>query len=192
RVRDRQRLDRGCNQRGQSEHGRGSVDRERQHLDRLAVDDPGALGAQAAERHDRLRRADAQSVDRERQYHDRAAITLRERAKRRAVTREATALVRMRIRRGLPQSSGSRTDRINASMWRMYSSSAPRPDSVRRYSVRGTRPSKVLVHVMYDASSSLRACTLRLPSVVSRSAFSSLNVRDSLTARALTMPSRMR
>src|SRR5260370_34697478 len=45
---------------------------------------------------------------------------------------------------------------------------------------------------MEAATSSLRACTLKLPSLVFSSAFSSLKVRLSLTARALTMPKRTR
>src|SRR5262245_4440366 len=45
---------------------------------------------------------------------------------------------------------------------------------------------------MYRASSSFRAWTLRLPSVVSSSRFSSLNVSDWLTAGALTIASRIR
>src|SRR5438309_6074575 len=54
------------------------------------------------------------------------------------------------------------------------------------------RPANDLLQVMYCASSSLRACTLKLPSVVLRSAFSSLKVNASFTASALTMPSRTR
>src|SRR5712664_3761566 len=45
---------------------------------------------------------------------------------------------------------------------------------------------------MYSASSSLRAWTLRLPSLVLSSALSSLNVRLSRTASALTIASRTR
>src|SRR5512142_3413066 len=45
---------------------------------------------------------------------------------------------------------------------------------------------------MYSASSSRRACTLRLPSVVLSSALSSLKLRLSFTARALTIPRRIR
>src|SRR5260370_34020175 len=45
---------------------------------------------------------------------------------------------------------------------------------------------------MEAATSSLRACTLKLPSCVVRRAFSSLKVRLSWTARALTMPKRTR
>src|SRR5262245_63156381 len=52
------------------------------------------------------------------------------------------------------------------------------------------RPANDFVQTMYWASSSLRACTLRLPSVVWSSAFRSLNVSDSFTASALAMPSR--
>src|SRR5262249_57845910 len=44
---------------------------------------------------------------------------------------------------------------------------------------------------MYWASSSLRVCTLRLPSVVLSSFFKSLKLSDWLTARALTIPSRI-
>src|SRR5437762_11055392 len=54
------------------------------------------------------------------------------------------------------------------------------------------RPANDLLHVTYCASSSLRACTLKLPSVVLRSAFSSLKANASFTASALTMPSRTR
>src|SRR5438128_2432163 len=54
------------------------------------------------------------------------------------------------------------------------------------------RPANDLLHVMYCASSSLRARTLKLPSVVLRSAFSSLKVNASFTASALTMPRRTR
>ena len=86
----------------------------------------------------------------------------------------------------------SRTALISASMWTRYFSSARRPAAVRRYSVRGTRPSNDLSHAMYWASSSLRAWTLRLPSVVSSRRFRSLNDRRSLTASALTMPRRSR
>src|SRR5262245_61936422 len=45
---------------------------------------------------------------------------------------------------------------------------------------------------MYCASSSRRACTLRLPSLVLSNDLSSLNVSDSFTARALAMPRRTR
>ena len=58
-------------------------------------------------------------------------------------------------------------------------------------SVRGSRPSNVVAGDVL-ASSSFRACTLRLPSVVSSRRLSSLNVRRSLTASALMMPSRRR
>src|SRR5438552_347727 len=54
------------------------------------------------------------------------------------------------------------------------------------------RPSKDLLQAIYCASSSRRACTLMLPSVVLSSFLRSLKVSDSLTASALTMPSRMR
>src|SRR5437764_105318 len=77
-------------------------------------------------------------------------------------------------------------------MWSRYCSRARRPAPVSRYSVFGIRPSNDFVQVTYDASSSLRACTLRLPSVVLRSALSSLKLRLSLTASALTMPRRTR
>src|SRR5213593_1582413 len=45
---------------------------------------------------------------------------------------------------------------------------------------------------MYCASSSRRACTLKLPSVVLSRALSWLKLNDSLTASALTMPRRTR
>src|SRR5262245_49251685 len=54
------------------------------------------------------------------------------------------------------------------------------------------RPAKVLAQTMYSASSSLRAWTLRLPSVVFSRRLRSLKVSDSLTASALTIPSRSR
>src|SRR5215813_1961689 len=54
------------------------------------------------------------------------------------------------------------------------------------------RPSKLLVQERYPPSSSLRAWTLRLPSVVSNSFFNSLKVSDSLTASALRIPKRKR
>src|SRR5256886_9124856 len=54
------------------------------------------------------------------------------------------------------------------------------------------RPANDLLHEMYCASRSLRAGTLKLPSVVLRSPFSSLKVNASFTASALTMPSRTR
>src|ERR1051325_5694598 len=54
------------------------------------------------------------------------------------------------------------------------------------------RPSNDFVQVIYCAFSSLRACTLRLPSEVLSRALSSLNVSASFTASALTMPSRTR
>src|SRR5256886_14162332 len=81
---------------------------------------------------------------------------------------------------------------MSASMWSRYCSRARRPAPVSRYSVFGIRPSNDFVHMTYDASSSLRACTLRLPSVVLRSALSSLKLKLSLTASALTMPRRTR
>src|SRR3989442_750147 len=77
-------------------------------------------------------------------------------------------------------------------MWSRYRSRARRPAAVRRYTVWGTRPANDFVQLMYCASSSLRACTLKLPSDVLSAAFKSLKVRLSLTARALTMPSRTR
>src|SRR5713226_10326768 len=45
---------------------------------------------------------------------------------------------------------------------------------------------------MYCASSSRRACTLKLPSVVLSSALSWLKLKESFTASALTMPRRTR
>src|SRR5213078_987254 len=69
---------------------------------------------------------------------------------------------------------------------------ARRPRAVSRYSVLGTRSANDLTHVMYSASSSLRAWTLRLPSLALSSALSSLNVRLSRTASALTIASRTR
>src|SRR2546428_5304167 len=45
---------------------------------------------------------------------------------------------------------------------------------------------------MYCASSSRRACTLKLPSVVLSSALSWLKLNESFTASALTMPRRTR
>src|SRR5256885_377897 len=77
-------------------------------------------------------------------------------------------------------------------MWSRYRSSARRPVAVSRYRVWGTRPANDLVQVTYCAPSSLRAWTLRFPSVVLRSVFSSLNVSASFTASALTMPRRTR
>src|SRR3989441_11853061 len=77
-------------------------------------------------------------------------------------------------------------------MWSRYRSRARRPAAVRRYTVWGTRPANDFVQLMYCASSSLRAWTLKLPSDVLSAAFRSLKVRLSLTARALTMPSRTR
>src|SRR5437016_1830394 len=81
---------------------------------------------------------------------------------------------------------------MSASMWSRYCSRARRPAPVNRYSVFGIRPSNDFVQVTYDASSSLRACTLRLPSVVFKSALSWLKLRLSFTASALTMPRRTR
>src|SRR2546423_1738079 len=81
---------------------------------------------------------------------------------------------------------------MSASMWSRYCSRARRPAPVRRYSVFGIRPSNDLVQVTYDASSSLRAWTLKLPSLVLSSALSSLKLKLSLTASALTMPRRTR
>ena len=66
----------------------------------------------------------------------------------------------------LPERRQLRAALMIASMCARYFSSARRPAAVRRYSVRGTRPSNVFSHPMYCASSSLRAWTLRLPSVV--------------------------
>src|SRR5215208_1141457 len=81
---------------------------------------------------------------------------------------------------------------MTLSMWPRYRSNARRPAVVNLYSVFGVRPSKYLLKTTYCASSSLRACTLRLPSVVFRSCLRSLKVSDSLTARALTMARRTR
>src|SRR5271165_1175837 len=81
---------------------------------------------------------------------------------------------------------------MRASMWYRYRSKAFRPGAVRRYSVLGILPSNDFVHVTYCASSSRRACTLRLPSVVRSTFFNSLKVNESLTARALTIPRRIR
>src|SRR5262245_2100196 len=81
---------------------------------------------------------------------------------------------------------------MSASMCARYFSNARLPDAVRRYSVRGSRPSNDFSTTMYSASSSFRAWTLRLPSVVSSSRFRSLNVSRSFTASAETMPSRSR
>src|SRR3989449_11334109 len=77
-------------------------------------------------------------------------------------------------------------------MWSRQRSSARRPAAVSRYSVFGIRPSNDLLQVMYCASSSRRACTLKLPSVVLSSALSWLKLNESFTASALTMPSRTR
>src|SRR6185312_9961910 len=77
-------------------------------------------------------------------------------------------------------------------MWSRYRSSARRPAAVSRYSVLGIRPSNDLVHVMYCASSSRRACTLKFPSVVLSRALSWLKLNESFTASALTMPRRTR
>src|SRR5207247_775818 len=60
------------------------------------------------------------------------------------------------------------------------------------YSVLGIRPSNDLAHVMYCASSSRRAWTLKLPSVVLSRALSWLKLSASFTASALTMPRRTR
>src|SRR5882672_5749933 len=83
-----------------------------------------------------------------------------------------------------------RVARISASMWLRYRASSRRPRGARRYSVRGRRPSKLLVQTTCWASSSLRQWTERLPSVVLRSALSSLNVSESVAASALTIPRR--
>src|SRR2546425_6653175 len=77
-------------------------------------------------------------------------------------------------------------------MWSRQRSSARRPAAVSRYSVLGIRPSNDLVHVMYCASSSRRACTLKFPSVVLSRALSWLKLNESFTASALTMPRRTR
>src|SRR6266702_1745162 len=77
-------------------------------------------------------------------------------------------------------------------MWSRWRSNARRPAAVSRYSVFGIRPSNDFVQVMYCASSSRRACTLKLPSVVLSRALSWLKLNDSLTASALTMPRRTR
>src|SRR3954447_12459107 len=61
-----------------------------------------------------------------------------------------------------------------------------------RYSVFGIRPSKLLVQRIYPASSSFRACTLRLPSVVFSNRFRSANVSASFTASELMIASRSR
>src|ERR1700683_2418035 len=58
--------------------------------------------------------------------------------------------------------------------------------------VLGRRASKDFVQLRYLASSSLRACALRLPSLTSNSALSSLKVSSSRTASALIMPRRTR
>src|SRR5262249_36699675 len=70
--------------------------------------------------------------------------------------------------------------------------SALRPSAVSRYTVFGRRSAKDLVQLRYLASSSLRACALKLPSLTSNSAFSSLKLSSSRTARALRMPRRTR
>src|SRR5277367_1472275 len=99
----------------------------------------------------------------------------------------------VRATRALPKNCyDSRVRRIHSSIWSRYSVRARRPEAVRRYSVRGTRPSKNFIQEMYCASSSLRAWTLRLPSVVLRTRLRSLKLRESLVARALTIPRRMR
>src|SRR5438034_152169 len=54
------------------------------------------------------------------------------------------------------------------------------------------RPWNDLVHVIYWAASSFRACTLRLPSVAFSSPLSSLKLSAVFTASALTMPRRTR
>src|SRR5215467_3532217 len=92
----------------------------------------------------------------------------------------------------LSDQRSSRVTRIHSSIWSRYSASADRPLPVRRYSVRGTRPSKNFTHETYSASSSLRAWTLRFPSVVLRTRLRSLKLSESLVASALTMPSRIR
>src|ERR1017187_8664843 len=54
------------------------------------------------------------------------------------------------------------------------------------------RPAKLLAQDTYPASSNFRACTLRLPSEVSSSFFSSMKVSDALTVSALRIPRRRR
>src|SRR5260370_32415879 len=54
------------------------------------------------------------------------------------------------------------------------------------------RPSKLFAQATYPASSNFRAWTLRLPSEVSSSFFSSLKVSDSFTVSALRIPKRRR
>src|ERR1051326_5593148 len=81
---------------------------------------------------------------------------------------------------------------MNVSLWPRERSRGLRPAAVRRYSVLGVRPSKYFLQTTYCASSNLRACTLRFPSVVFRSCLRSLKVSESLTASALMMASRMR
>jgi hypothetical protein len=66
---------------------------------------------------------------------------------------------------------------MRASMWARYFSNARRPAGVRRYSVRGSRASKLFSTAMYCASSSL-------PSVVCSRRLRSVNVRRSLTDSA--------
>src|SRR5690606_37793697 len=58
--------------------------------------------------------------------------------------------------------------------------------------VCGTRSTKVFSQATNPASSSLRACTLRLPSVIPSSAFSSLKLSASAPASALTIARRTR
>src|SRR5687768_332740 len=72
-----------------------------------------------------------------------------------------------------------------------YFSSALFPEAVNEYSVFGIRPSNDFLQARYPASSSLRAWTLTLPSVVFRIAFISLNVSDGFTASALTIERRV-
>src|ERR1035438_6489508 len=54
------------------------------------------------------------------------------------------------------------------------------------------RPAKLLAQDTYPASSNFRAWTLRLPSEVSSSFFSSMKVSDSFTVSALRIPRRRR
>src|SRR5258707_9626108 len=61
--------------------------------------------------------------------------------------------------------------------------SARRPAAVKRYSVRGIRPSKDLREARYPPSSSLRACTLRFPR--SEEHTSELQSRQYLVCRLL-------
>ena len=73
-----------------------------------------------------------------------------------------------------------------------YFSKALRPLPVSRYSVLGSLLANDLEHSMYPATSSLRACTLRLPSVVARRLFKSAKLTCPLAASALRIPSLIR